>query len=546
MTATGRIVLCCGMVRAASTLQYQLALFASERRGPTVAKGWYDGTPMPDLVARVPDGETWVYKVHGHRSDYRFEEAAAAGQVFGLSTWRDLRKVVPSYRELHGKSMWWVTRHRVLETTIRDHRRWSEAPNTLMQSYDALTGDTAAALAAIAEHLEVRLTDADIAAAVDRFDRAAQRDRTAGRGRDDAGVARPDDLLLAGHVAATERRVDRSLDIAWVESIAGRWLRAHGLSLTSSPARRVVARARHAPRWLWFLHWHLTKGSLAATATARARTAWSWVRYGGGRLRLADKLAAREFARLRARRVREIDGTTVVMVSWNSEDIIDDTLRMVRRHSPAGTEIIVVDNGSHDATRDIVSRHRGVRLLPIGRNIGHGLAMDLGFLAARTSHCLALDVDAFPIRSGWIDDLRAAIDDGAAVAGAQWHRHVGFYIHPCCLLMRRDRFVERRHSFETRFLPGVNPTGQMGIRYWDTGERISMREGEANLAPIPMTQSTRNMVGMVFGDLVYHNGATTRAVDAESWDGEGGIEAALDVWKRAVDRYQPARAEVNA
>ena len=99
------------------------------------------------------------------------------------------------------------------------------------------------------------------------------------------------------------------------------------------------------------------------------------------------------------------------------------------------------------------------------------------------------------------------------MAGALWTRDVGFYIHPCCLMMRQDRFVARRHSFETRFLPGVNPQGQMGVRYWDTGERIAMREGPDNLAPFPMTSTTRFMVGMVFGDVVYHNGSTTH--DAE-------------------------------
>lgn len=536
---TGRIVLCCGMVRAASTLQYQLAIFAAERGGPTVARGWYDGTPLPELLHEVPDGQTWVYKIHGHRAEYRFEEATTGGRVIGLSTWRDLRKVISSYRELHSKSMWWVARHRVLETTIRDHRRWSEAPDTLMQSYEELTGSTASALVAIADHLGVTLTDEDLAAADSGFDRDTQRARTVGRGRNDGGVARPADLLQANHVAAHERVLNRDLDTAWVESIAGRWLEAHGLALTAPPWRRALARLRYAPRWVWFLRWHLVRGSAGAAAARSCRRARSWARYGLGRLRLTDMLMRRAVARRRAARRRQEPGTTVVMVSWNSEAIIDDTLRIVRRNSPTGTRVLVVDNGSVDATCDIVARHPDVDLLPIGRNVGHGLAMDLGFLAATTEYCLALDVDAFPIRPGWIDDLRSELDQGAVVAGAQWHRHVGFYIHPCCLLMRRRRFIEKRHSFETRFLPGVNPAGAMGVHYWDTGEHISMREGEANLAPVPMTESTRKAVGMVFGDLVYHNGATTRAADADGWADDGGVDGALDLWRGAVARFDP-------
>ncbi|MDW3219449.1 MAG: glycosyltransferase family 2 protein [Acidimicrobiales bacterium] len=537
---SGRIVLCCGMPRSASTLQYQLARFASERRGTTVAAGWYDGTPLPELASTVPDGETWIYKVHNHRPEYRFEEAAAAHDVLGLSTWRDIRKVIASYRELHGKSMWWVARHQVLEILIRDHRRWSEADGVLMQRYDELTGSTATALAAIAAHLDVELSDADLADATEQFDRRAQHQRTESR-RGAAGIDRPDDLLLAGHVAAQERATDRSLDTAWVESIGGSWLRAQGFAPTTSRAKRVLARIRFSPRLLWFALFQLRGGGMAGRLLGIARRVRSAVRRVDERRRLAVPILRRTAARLSARmRTHEEPGHTVVLVSWNSEAIIADTLRLVRHFSPPETRILVVDNGSHDATREIVGLFTGVDLLALRRNIGHGLAMDLGFLRARTEYCIALDVDAFPISPTWIADLQGHLDAGAVVAGAKLRRHVGFYIHPCCLMMRRRRFVSRRHSFESRFVPGVNPKGDAFGRYWDTGERISMREGTARLAPIPLTERGPNDTALVFGDLVYHNGATARAATAEGWAEAGGANAALQTWRGAVERFDPA------
>lgn len=544
---SGRIVLCCGMPRSASTLQYQLALFASERRGPTVAAGWYDGTPLTELVAEVPDGETWIYKIHNHRAEYRFEDAAAAHDVLGLSTWRDIRKVVASYRELHGKSMWWVARNQVLEILIRDHRRWSEASGVLMQSYDDLTGSTASALTEVADHLGVELRAEDITEATQRFDRGAQHERAEARKGGAGGVDRPEDLLLGGHVAAEERAVDRSLDTAWVESIGASWLRAQGFALTTSRLRRAIARTRYAPRMLWFVLFHLRRGGAANRMFGALRRARSAVRRADQRRRLAIPLLRRAVGRLRARiAVREEPGHTIVLVSWNSEAIIADTLRMIERFSPTETRVLMVDNGSQDATRDIVALFPRVELLPLRTNIGHGLAMDLGFLRARTDHCIALDVDAFPIADDWIPRLRAHLDAGAVVAGAELRRHVGFYIHPCCLMMRRRRFVQMRHTFENRFVPGINPKGDAFGRYWDTGERISMREGTSRLAPIPLTEKGPMGTELVFGDLVYHNGATTRAVSAEDWAEAGGANAALDAWRRAVERFDPDARTTDA
>ena len=538
----GDLLLCCGMPRAASTLQYQLASRISGLRQPTTPMGWYDGQDLRELVNEVPTGQTWVYKVHSHSPSYHFEEAAESGHVTGLSTSRDLRMVIASYRKLHSKSMWWVARHRVLEGMIRDHRRWSESSHVLMQTYEDLTADAAGAVLDIASHLGVSMSEQEAAKIASEFDRSHQIARTSGRTKADAGTNSPADLLQVGHVSATEQARDMSgMDEAWVEAIAGRWLTANAFPLRSTSIERLAARLRYSPRWFLFAKWHIAHQTVAGSLLGRMRLGWSWCRYLGARVRLLPFMARRELARTRSRlgRAQSPDGaTTVVMVSWNSEDIIADTLRMIEQYSPGDTRIIVVDNGSVDSTCEIASSNPRVKLIRLRRNIGHGPAMDLGFLDADTEYCVALDVDAFPIRADWIDTMRAELVRGASVAGAHWRRHVGFYVHPCCLMMRRSRFAEMRHTFENRFLPGVNPSGQMGVRYWDTGERISMREGAANLATFPMTESLRHTVGMIFGDFVYHNGSTTRASDSPEWIGSNGIEGAIDVWRRAIETHE--------
>ncbi len=86
--------------------------------------------------------------------------------------------------------------------------------------------------------------------------------------------------------------------------------------------------------------------------------------------------------------------------------------------------------------------------------------MDLGFLAARTEFCVALDVDAFPIRGEWIETIRAEPEQGAAVIGATF----------------------------------------------------------------PVVSGLRHTVGTTFGDFACHDGSTTRAADPEGRVEVDGIE----------------------
>lgn len=216
--------------------------------------------------------------------------------------------------------------------------------------------------------------------------------------------------------------------------------------------------------------------------------------------RLAGRRAARSLlvpaARRAARRAlpRLSPGATVVTVSWNSLEYLRVLVDLVERRSPAGTRILVVDNGSSDGTRRWLASRRGVHVLRVPLNLGHEIALDLGFLRARTEHVVALDVDAFPLRDDWLDRLTAALDEGAVVAGARLNRD---YVHPCCLVIRLRDFVAQRLTFSSG--PGIAP-----------GERLSARvQGRRHYLEVTEQRGPGD-VGTVFGGLVYHNFYSTR------------------------------------
>jgi hypothetical protein len=226
-------------------------------------------------------------------------------------------------------------------------------------------------------------------------------------------------------------------------------------------------------------------------------------------------------------------GVTVVTVNWNGAALLPDVLRAIERYSPIRPKVIVVDNASTDGSRAWLraNRHR-LRPVLLPRNLYHGPAMDLGFLLSRTEYVVALDIDAFPVRADWLDTLQARLKEGAAVAGAQAMRG---YVHPCCLMMRLDRFVARWHTFQPHvgdWLPE-----RLGTEEWDAGESISRREGDDRLGLLPRTYARGpGHLGSVFGDVVFHNGASVRLLAGDRVE---GIEIS-DVqasWREAVARY---------
>lgn len=223
---------------------------------------------------------------------------------------------------------------------------------------------------------------------------------------------------------------------------------------------------------------------------------------------------------------------TIVTVNWNSSRYLSVLLELVRERSPEGTEIIVVDNASRDDTSAVVARHPGVRLVRLPINVGHEVALDTGFLLARTEYVVALDVDAFPLHDRWLDELTDALRDGAEVAGARLNRH---YVHPCCLAMRTARFVERSHSFRAHYVPRTATSDASG----DVGEAISAAEGDRIRFFDVTSQRGPGDVGSVFGDLVYHNFYSTRfrATTDTVLDVHVTNDAAASAWDEAVARY---------
>jgi GT2 family glycosyltransferase len=91
---------------------------------------------------------------------------------------------------------------------------------------------------------------------------------------------------------------------------------------------------------------------------------------------------------------------SVIVVTYDSAAVIDRALSGVQAQLPLA-EVIIVDNGSTDATLERVAKYRPARVIVGHGNVGFGTAVNLGARAARGQLLLVHNPDAFPRSIDW-------------------------------------------------------------------------------------------------------------------------------------------------
>lgn len=221
------------------------------------------------------------------------------------------------------------------------------------------------------------------------------------------------------------------------------------------------------------------------------------------------------------------DGVTVLVVNWNTGEVLADVLRAIRRLSPSDTRILVVDNASTDGSREMLRTWSGIDTMLLPTNVGHGVALDLGLCTVRTRVTVTLDSDAIPLRSGWLAPAVDPLRSGRAVlAGVRSRR--GF-VHPMYLAVDTGAFVRRGLSFQVHIEPGLGPSEvRWGENAWDTAELMTPRLAPHEVVLVDRTENAADdLPGMTAGGVVYHHGGMSRAAD-------GGLTAeAVAGWRAA-------------
>ncbi|MBI2880243.1 MAG: glycosyltransferase family 2 protein [Candidatus Tectomicrobia bacterium] len=132
-------------------------------------------------------------------------------------------------------------------------------------------------------------------------------------------------------------------------------------------------------------------------------------------------------------------GLSIVIPAFNEEQVVSKCLDTVERHARSRGytyEILVVDDGSADRTREVVRQYMAgknhIRLLSNEQNRGKGFAVRRGMLAARGDLVLFMDAD-LSTSPEELDKMKEWIDRGFPVVigtrrteGATIARHQSF------------------------------------------------------------------------------------------------------------------------
>jgi glycosyltransferase involved in cell wall biosynthesis len=126
---------------------------------------------------------------------------------------------------------------------------------------------------------------------------------------------------------------------------------------------------------------------------------------------------------------------TVVIPCFNEATTILDLIVRVRSSPVDSKQIIVVDDGSSDGTRELLQQLQAddLTVLLHDRNRGKGAALATGFTAARGEICIVQDADLeydpmeYPLVIGPIVQGKADVVFGSRFQGAAPHRVVYFW-----------------------------------------------------------------------------------------------------------------------
>jgi hypothetical protein len=237
------LILCCGMIRSASTLQYQVVadLVKRSRLGQSI--GYADRQSIPEVMQKL-DRVAGFAVVKTHEVLPELDPFIEQGLVRLLYSFRDLRAVALSvmrkweipFAHVIGRNGW-------LDTAVASSTRWLSVPGVCASRYEdmvlALPGEVTKWAYALG--LNIRRGQAEELAA--RYCIEAQRDRirmiqNPGEAGGPTEYFDPESLLHPNHI------IDGSLEgwkiglekwqIRQIEGRFSRWLLDHGYQLTSA------------------------------------------------------------------------------------------------------------------------------------------------------------------------------------------------------------------------------------------------------------------------------------------------------------------------
>jgi glycosyltransferase involved in cell wall biosynthesis len=110
------------------------------------------------------------------------------------------------------------------------------------------------------------------------------------------------------------------------------------------------------------------------------------------------------------RKLTSVEKVSVYIPAYNSAEFLRRAIDGLLAQTLPADEILVIDDGSRDATAEIAASYPAVTLVRHARNSGLGAARNTGFRTASNELVASLDADCVP-DPGWLAGLARHFDD---------------------------------------------------------------------------------------------------------------------------------------
>jgi glycosyltransferase involved in cell wall biosynthesis len=147
---------------------------------------------------------------------------------------------------------------------------------------------------------------------------------------------------------------------------------------------------------------------------------------------------------------------SVVIPCYNRATLVGETIQNMLDQSLRPDEIIVVDDGSTDNSREVISSFGGIVRMISQRNLGPGAARNAGLKAATGDFIQFMDSDDLASRNKLDVQLKALETTGADFAYGPWGR--------CIIENRTIRFTEKILQAEP--VPSARPMLEWFLSGW--------------------------------------------------------------------------------
>jgi Sulfotransferase domain len=236
------LILCCGMIRSASTVQYQVIVDLVKRNGLGQSIGFADRQSVLEVLQKL-EKVVGLAVAKTHEVLPEFDALIQQDMVSLLYTFRDLRAVALSvmrkweipFAHVIGRNGW-------LDTAVESSMHWLAVPGVCVSRYEDIVQSLPAEVTKWAGALGLNITCAQAEELATKYCLQAQQDRIRNMriqtGSESSSYIDPESLLHHNHI------IDGSLDgwktglarwqIRQIESRFSKWLLDHGYQLTTA------------------------------------------------------------------------------------------------------------------------------------------------------------------------------------------------------------------------------------------------------------------------------------------------------------------------